>query len=71
MWAVDRVFPKHKGLNTPVLQALRQKLRKLDEGQIPGKNKVIRILYRATRLLFYELQRELKKIDKISKDLLP
>jgi hypothetical protein len=56
MRALDRVFPKKKQrLNTSVLQALVQKLEVLNEGQIPGKNKVIRILFKATRLMFYEL----------------
>jgi hypothetical protein len=48
-----------KRLNTPVVQALINKLELLNQGQIPGKNKVIRILFKATRLLFYELAREL------------
>lgn len=60
MWCVDRVFPKGAGkLYTPELQTLRAKRDKLDEGQVPGKNKVIRILYRATRMLFVELCKEL------------
>lgn len=61
MWAVDRVFPKkHQRLNTLVIQSLTQKLEVLNEGQIPGKNKVIRILFKATRLMFYELNKSIQ-----------
>lgn len=61
MWALDRVFPKRrKRLVTPPIQVLSQKLDVLNQSQIPGKNKVIRILFRATRILFQELCQELK-----------
>lgn len=60
MWALDRVFPKkRKRLATRPIQALSMKLDELNESQIPGKNKVIRILFRATRILFQELWKEL------------
>ncbi|MGL5804848.1 MAG: hypothetical protein ACRC11_05315 [Xenococcaceae cyanobacterium] len=62
MWAFDRIAPQEKRrLQTAIGQNLGAKYDKLRRGEvkIAGKDAIVRILYKATRLLFEELCKEL------------
>ncbi|MGL5807263.1 MAG: hypothetical protein ACRC11_17805, partial [Xenococcaceae cyanobacterium] len=62
IWCFDRIAPeKERRLQTAIGQNLGAKYDKLRRGEvkIAGKDAIVRILYKATRLLFEELCREL------------
>ncbi len=62
MWCFDRIAPSgNRRLQTKVGQNLGEKYDKLRRGEvkIAGKDAMIRVLYKATRMLFEELCREL------------
>jgi hypothetical protein len=62
MWCFDRITPEgNRRLQTNVGQDLGKKYDILRRGyvKIAGKDAIIRVLYKATRLLFDELCREL------------
>ncbi|MGL5807792.1 MAG: hypothetical protein ACRC2R_25075 [Xenococcaceae cyanobacterium] len=62
MWCFDRIAPEgNRRLQTYVGQNLGEKYDKLRRGEvkIAGKDAMIRVLYKATRMLFDELCREL------------
>jgi hypothetical protein len=63
IWCFDRIAPEgNRRLQTPIGRVLGEKYDKLRRGdvKIAGKDAIVRVLYKATKLLFDELWQSLK-----------
>ena len=58
VWAVCMIAPKQNKINTEIGNQLRDRYTEL-RINVQGKDALIRILFKATRMLFYELLNEL------------
>jgi hypothetical protein len=59
VWAVCMVAPKNYRIKGDIGQSLSDRYHELRQ-TVKGKDALIRILFKATRMLFYELLREIK-----------
>lgn len=59
MWCVDHICPESASQHTKVRKRLCEKRDELDKAGVSGKDKVTRLLFKTTDLLFQELVREL------------
>lgn len=60
MWCVDHICPEKASQHTKVRKKLCAKRDQLEAAGVTGKDKVVRLLFKTTDLLFHELLRELQ-----------
>lgn len=61
MWAIDRILPEKTRLSNSFGEVLGSKADDLRAAGVPGKDAVMRLLFRATAMLFKELCKEFVK----------